>query len=527
MQETLPQQSEEGSNGQGAGVSAENVVKDIRKPSPTTVQRFSTRIQTDEETTMKRLRLNKKSLAGILVAAVATAMAGTASATSLYVIASWDSDPNPINAYDIQGGTLVYQSTGYVPSNGYGAMGLALAAESKRLFVTYEASNIIEMIDAETFAELGSQAAAGASDLAGIVVDQEKELVYAVDRGTRNLYVYDVTTFTLQDTVTLPSGNGSYGIALDGDNLAVGDFTTTVRWYDTTSWAETSSVVLSNPAVDVAVDIEQRVLYATHYTSANMLTKYDLNTDMETSVSVDPNQARGVDVDQATGLVYVTVGEGWATDRSEVRVYTSALTLSDSQAIEDDATGLVVPVEDISFNRPPECDEAYADPDELWPPNHKFRDVSVAGVTDPDGDPVAITITAISQDEPLNGIGDGNTSCPDGAGVGTDTASVRAERSGSKKVPGDGRIYHVGFMADDGKGGQCTGAVTICVPHDQRRGHVCVDQGPLFDSTAGPYGCSYYGASIYPPQDRGISLVASGLATVLLLAGVLGIRRGA
>jgi hypothetical protein len=43
----------------------------------------------------------------------------------------------------------------------------------------------------------------------------------------------------------------------------------------------------------------------------------------------------------------------------------------------------------------------------------------------------------------------------------------------------------------------------------------------------GPYGCSYYGASIYPPQERGISLAASGLATVFMLAGVLGIRRRA
>ena len=136
-------------------------------------------------------------------------------------------------------------------------------------------------------------------------------------------------------------------------------------------------------------------------------------------------------------------------------------------------------------NAPPVCSGAIATPDELWPPNHKYRDVSVAGVTDPDGDPVAITITAIFQDEPLNARGDGNT-CPDGAGVGTDTASVRAERSGNKKVPGDGRVYHVGFMADDGQGGQCTGGVTVCVPHDQRPGHVCVDQGSLFDSTSCP-----------------------------------------
>ena len=114
----------------------------------------------------------------------------------------------------------------------------------------------------------------------------------------------------------------------------------------------------------------------------------------------------------------------------------------------------------------------------LWPPNHQFEDVSIVGVMDSDGDPVAITITGITQDEPLNGGGQGNT-CPDAIGVGTATASLRAEREGG----GDGRVYHISFTADDGRGGRCTTTVTVCVPHDQGQGRVCVDQGPLVDST--------------------------------------------
>ncbi len=133
-------------------------------------------------------------------------------------------------------------------------------------------------------------------------------------------------------------------------------------------------------------------------------------------------------------------------------------------------------------NNDPICDDAVADPGELWPPNHKFEDVSVVGVTDPDGDVVTITITALAQDEPLEGLGDGNT-CPDADGVGTDIASVRAERSGTRQTPGDGRVYHISFAADDGRGGECSGTVTVCVSHDQGRGNTCVDGGPVFDST--------------------------------------------
>ena len=137
----------------------------------------------------------------------------------------------------------------------------------------------------------------------------------------------------------------------------------------------------------------------------------------------------------------------------------------------------------ITANHPPECTGAFADPDEIWPPNHKFIPVGILGVTDPDGDPVTLTIGSIFQDEPVDTFGDGRFT-PDGQGVGSDVAEVRAERSGTETVPGDGRVYHVGFTADDGRGGQCSGVAAICVPHDQRPGYFCVDQGPLYDSTA-------------------------------------------
>jgi hypothetical protein len=133
-------------------------------------------------------------------------------------------------------------------------------------------------------------------------------------------------------------------------------------------------------------------------------------------------------------------------------------------------------------NHPPDCSGAAAKIEELWPPNHKLVPVGIAGVTDPDGDPINIAITDIAQDEPVLGTGDGNT-CPDGTGVGGPTANLRAERSGTPSQPGDGRVYHVSFEASDGQGGRCTGNVTVCVPHDQRPGHTCVDEGPLYDST--------------------------------------------
>lgn len=103
--------------------------------------------------------------------------------------------------------------------------------------------------------------------------------------------------------------------------------------------------------------------------------------------------------------------------------------------------------------------------------------VTILGVTDPDGDALTFTVTSIRQDEPVSGPQAGNTS-PDGSGVGTDTAQVRVERAGQ----GDGRVYHVGFSADDSNGGNCTGTVLVTVPHSNN-GQPAVDQGPLYDST--------------------------------------------
>ena len=88
--------------------------------------------------------------------------------------------------------------------------------------------------------------------------------------------------------------------------------------------------------------------------------------------------------------------------------------------------------------------------------------------------------------EPVTGTGQGagNTE-PDGRGVGTDTAEVRAERNGNPKTPGNGRVYRITFTATDDKGAACTATVTVCFLYDQGAGSTCVDDNDTttFDST--------------------------------------------
>jgi len=132
------------------------------------------------------------------------------------------------------------------------------------------------------------------------------------------------------------------------------------------------------------------------------------------------------------------------------------------------------------LNVPPVCDQAVASPAELWPPNHQLIEVNIANIVDACERPLTVTFDRVIQDEPINGTGDGDTS-PDAIGVGTQSLQLRSERQGG----GDGRVYKVDFTVTDPAEGDCTGTVTLMVPHDQS-GDLAQDSGPpYYDSTRG------------------------------------------
>ncbi len=176
-----------------------------------------------------------------------------------------------------------------------------------------------------------------------------------------------------------------------------------------------------------------------------------------------------------SGVVQVDLTVPAGTPQGTVVSLVTTATSTSDPAVTNSASVAL----SVTANRPPDCSRAAPSVASLWPPNHKMVYVTITGVTDPDGDPVTMRIDRILQDEPVNGLGDGDT-CPDAQGIGTATARLRAERSGA----GNGRVYTVFFTASDGKGGSCQGSVKVCVPHDQRGS--CVDDGPLFDSTVCP-----------------------------------------
>ena len=558
----------------------------------------------------------------VVLTVLAIAMAGTASAKSLYVNKDINAN-SPISAYDIQPAPtyLVWQQTS-APTR-YGGAGLAIDTDSETLFVTFETSGTLDMVDAKTLNIIGNVTAPGATNLAGIVVDQDKQKVYTNNRGASSIYVYSwnatTKTLTLDGTQSLSGVSQAYGIALDevNDLLYVGDLTTTVKIFNTADWSSAGNFTVSQKVMGIAVDVANGFVYTGNaypgYGSLGNLSKYDLNTNIETTVNittlsggVSTDNVVGLAVDPATGLLYVTTGnqgvggsdrilafdsnlnmlyntsdignptgicvpgkeisynplnltkdDGLADDEcvavggsvtydlcydntgnaynvSNVTIVdnlpanasfasatgggtydssahtviwnigtllagaaqqcvqlvvqvdstaTPGSTITNSATIDSDETPptTVNEITDVCLNQPPDASGTYPSISCLWPPNHKFVDITIEGVTDPDGDNVTITITNITSDEPtatIEGAG-GDKHAPDASGVGTDTASLRAERSGT----GNGRVYEITFVASDGIA-ETEGSVTVCVPHDPRKGTCeCIDDGQDYDAT--------------------------------------------
>jgi hypothetical protein len=112
---------------------------------------------------------------------------------------------------------------------------------------------------------------------------------------------------------------------------------------------------------------------------------------------------------------------------------------------------------------PPTINSVTASPNVLWPPDHNLVPIAVGvSVTDVCDPSASCHIVSVSSNEPINGIGDGNTS-PDWVITGPLSVQLRAERAGD----GTGRVYTITVECADASGNTAKKTVTVSVPHDQ------------------------------------------------------------
>jgi hypothetical protein len=114
---------------------------------------------------------------------------------------------------------------------------------------------------------------------------------------------------------------------------------------------------------------------------------------------------------------------------------------------------------------PPTITSAIPSDSVLWPPNHKYRSVSIAArATDGLGRDVSAScrVVAVASNEPDNGQGDGDTA-NDSVIKGQLIVDLRAERSGS----GKGRVYTMTVKCADANDVSSTRTVLVTVPHNR------------------------------------------------------------
>jgi fimbrial isopeptide formation D2 family protein/uncharacterized repeat protein (TIGR01451 family) len=303
-------------------------------------------------------------LALLAIAVLTTAVTKTAKAKSLYIIADIKGSSvdrkEPVQAYDIGvDGTLTFQAQYDIPYRGIGAVGMAIDSDYGYVFITYESSDVIQLLEATTMTDAGTTVAPDASDLAGIVYDHEKSLLYCVDRGKNNLYVYN----WFPETATLTHVPGSpfhlenahaYGIALDeiDDLLYVANASNTVTVYRTSDWKLVNTITLSHLAISIAVDVRNGFIYTGGgYAGNRYLTQYHLATNSERDIRVEPDAGvLGLAVDPGTGLVYLDTGVNDAPGGDNLMVYDSELNQIDIIVAIGNPTGLAIPGRDIGYN---------------------------------------------------------------------------------------------------------------------------------------------------------------------------------
>jgi hypothetical protein len=100
----------------------------------------------------------------------------------------------------------------------------------------------------------------------------------------------------------------------------------------------------------------------------------------------------------------------------------------------------------------------------LWPPNHQMVPVTLAVNASDNVDPSpACAITSVSSNEPVSGLGDGDTAPDWQFNPKSLVVNLRSERAGK----GSGRVYTMTVSCSDRSGNTSAKTATVTVPHDQ------------------------------------------------------------
>lgn len=286
-------------------------------------------------------------------------------------------------------------------------------------------------------------------------------MVGVYDGSQLRLYVNGVLNNVAAQSGTIASGPGPFWIGkypgLNG--------------YDWAYYGKIDEVAIYNRALS-AEEIRQHYengLKGLGYYIPNQPPVADAGTDQ----TVEQNRYGGADVTldgfgstddgQLQPLTYTwTWSEGSAagvnpTVTLPLGTTTVTITVYDGQYTDTDT--VVITVQDTT----PPTISVTVTPKTLWPPNHKYVDVTailtVSDICDPSPEVTLVSVTSNEPDD-ARGIGDGNT-INDIVIVDTYCFKLRAERDGA----GTGRVYTIIYRVTDESGNSAIASAAVIVPH--------------------------------------------------------------
>ncbi len=300
---------------------------------------------------------SRSTLAALAVGALVLGGTGQSDAKSLYVVANLST--SQIQAYNINptNGQITYQTSHSVTNYSGGAVDIAIDSDSGILFVVYEFSPTINILDGKTMKSIGTvNMPTTSARSAGIVYDHTRKRLYAAYRSKGQIFSYGWSASSKKlnyiGSYSLSGTSQTYGLDLDEAKgiIYVGGYNGTVNYYDVTkNMAKKGSMSVNqsgHKAVGVAVDASRRYLYSGGATSSG--DQYFCQNHLDTGKiikCVSGNVVRGVSVDRDTGYVYVTTYSG-----KKMTVYDSKLNVVQNTPSLGNPTGIVVPGKDVSYN---------------------------------------------------------------------------------------------------------------------------------------------------------------------------------
>lgn len=262
-----------------------------------------------------------------------------------------------IQEYSFSGGppvfTLINQNTKSIPADGYAAVGITMDEVNEILFITFELSGQIGLMDG-ALTDLGFATIVGGTggNLAGVVYNHDNRRLYAIDRDTGVLYVWAWDSFT--NTLTLQSTHElegitppAYGLDLFDGVLLVSDGTNLIRVYLTSDFSLDQTITVGNDAVGMGLNaLSGYLYYGGEFVGNTLLTRTDF-IGTEISVDLTPDGAEGVAVDKITGNVFCTTG----SSNDELRAFAYDLTPLDAVTLGDEPTGLYITRDPFNFTK--------------------------------------------------------------------------------------------------------------------------------------------------------------------------------